>query len=96
MRRRHLLALPLLAPLARPATQAQAQVAERGLPVVASFSILGDMVAQIGGDRVQLRASPGRTSMRTPSSPAPPTPRRCATPRWWCATGSASTPGWTG
>jgi zinc/manganese transport system substrate-binding protein len=54
MQRRSLLALSLAMPfLARPA-QAQGSV-----PVVASFSILGDMVRQLGGDRVSLRVIAG-------------------------------------
>jgi zinc/manganese transport system substrate-binding protein len=54
MRRRHLLALPLALPFLSRAAQAQGTV-----PVVASFSILGDMVRQIGGDRVALRVIAG-------------------------------------
>jgi zinc/manganese transport system substrate-binding protein len=54
MQRRSLLALSLAMPfLARPA-QAQGSV-----PVVASFSILGDMVRHLGGDRVSLRVIAG-------------------------------------
>jgi zinc/manganese transport system substrate-binding protein len=51
--RRSLLALPALLAL-RPAL-AQAD----RLPVVASFSILGDMAAQLGGDRIALRVIAG-------------------------------------
>jgi zinc/manganese transport system substrate-binding protein len=51
--RRCLLALPAL--LATRHAVAQ----PGGLPVVASFSILGDMVAQIGGDRITLRVIAG-------------------------------------
>lgn len=54
MQRRHLLALPLAVPFLSRAAQAQGTV-----PVVASFSILGDMVRQIGGDRVALRVIAG-------------------------------------
>lgn len=50
MHRRSLLALLL-------ATPAAAQTA--GLPVVVSFSILGDMTAQIGGDRLAIRVIAG-------------------------------------
>ena len=53
MNRRSLLALPALL-AARPA----AAQADR-LAVVASFSILGDMAAQIGGDRIALRVIAG-------------------------------------
>jgi zinc/manganese transport system substrate-binding protein len=52
MHRRSLLALPLLA---LPATL-RAQARPR---VVASFSILGDMVRQVAGDRVELRTIAG-------------------------------------
>ncbi|MFN3449146.1 MAG: metal ABC transporter solute-binding protein, Zn/Mn family [Roseococcus sp.] len=54
--RRSLLALPLLALVPRPAA------AQAGPPVVvASFSILGDLVQQVGGPRIALRviAGPG-------------------------------------
>lgn len=53
MNRRSFLALPALL-VARPA----AAQSDR-LPVVASFSILGDMAAQIGGDRIALRVIAG-------------------------------------
>ena len=51
--RRSLLALPALL-AARPATAQSDRLA-----VVASFSILGDMAAQIGGDRIALRVIAG-------------------------------------
>lgn len=54
MIRRHLLALPALLI----ASRASAQVPER-MPVVASFSIIGDMVARVGGDRIALRVIAG-------------------------------------
>ena len=54
MNRRPLLALPALLLAGR----AVAQAAER-LAVVASFSILGDMAAQIGGDRIALTVLAG-------------------------------------
>lgn len=37
-----------------------AQAQERRLPVVATFSILGDIVENVGGDRVQVRTLAGR------------------------------------
>lgn len=52
MQRRALIALPTLL-LARPA-RAQARI-----PVVASFTILGDMAATIGGNRIDLRTIAG-------------------------------------
>ncbi len=54
MRRRELLTLAMAAPLLPRAALAQAR-----LPVVASFSILGDMVARLGGDRIALRTIAG-------------------------------------
>jgi zinc/manganese transport system substrate-binding protein len=54
MLRRALLALPALLP----AAALRAQPAAR-LPVVASFSILGDMAATIGGTRIDLRTIAG-------------------------------------
>ena len=53
MIRRSFLALPALLVARRASAQADR------LPVVASFSILGDMVAQIGGDRIALRVIAG-------------------------------------
>lgn len=53
MNRRCLLALPALLATRRAVAQSG------GLPVVASFSILGDMVTQIGGDRITLRVIAG-------------------------------------
>lgn len=52
MNRRSLLALPALL-AARPV------MAQAALPVVASFSILGDMATQIGGERITLRVIVG-------------------------------------
>lgn len=52
--RRPLLALPALLLAGR----AAAQPSDR-LPVVASFSILGDMAARVGGDRIALRVIAG-------------------------------------
>ncbi|HWT09223.1 MAG TPA: zinc ABC transporter substrate-binding protein [Roseomonas sp.] len=53
MIRRSFLALPALLAARRASAQADR------LPVVASFSILGDMVGQIGGDRIALRVIAG-------------------------------------
>lgn len=55
MHRRALLALSLATPFLGRAALAQAAP----LPVVASFSILGDMVKQVGGDRVAVRTIAG-------------------------------------
>ncbi|MBU8543187.1 MULTISPECIES: metal ABC transporter solute-binding protein, Zn/Mn family [Roseomonadaceae] len=67
MRRRSLLALPaLLLP-----GLAAAQGAPQAPLVVASFSILGDMVAQIAGDRVRLRAIAGPNVDAHSFSPRP-------------------------
>jgi zinc/manganese transport system substrate-binding protein len=54
MQRRSLLALTLATPFLGRAAAAQGTV-----PVVASFSILGDMVRQVGGERVALRVIAG-------------------------------------
>ena len=58
MRRRSLLSAALAAPLALP----RFVFAQPPVRVVASFSILGDMVAQIGGGRVQLRTIAGQVT----------------------------------
>jgi zinc/manganese transport system substrate-binding protein len=61
MHRRALLAISLATPFLGRAAQAQAlaQSPAAPLPVVASFSILGDMVKQVGGDRVAVRTIAG-------------------------------------
>jgi hypothetical protein len=63
-------------------TAGQAAAAE-ALPVVASFSILGDLTQQIGGDRVQVH-TPGRPRRRRARLPADPepTPRHFRGPDW--------------
>lgn len=53
MKRRAILALAALAPAGRSLAQAGP------IPVVASFSILGDMTARIGGERIALRVIAG-------------------------------------
>ena len=45
------------------------------MKVVASFSILGDMVKQVGGDRVEVFTSSARTATLTSMSRRRPTPR---------------------
>lgn len=67
MLRRSLLALPALATgLCRPA------LAQAGrMPVVASFSILGDMLAQIGGSRLEVRVIAGPDSDAHTFQPRP-------------------------
>src|SRR3712207_1639358 len=57
MRRRRFLALPLAA--AAPALAQPSAPANRRLAAVASFSVLADIVAQVGGDRVAVRAIVG-------------------------------------
>ncbi|MBO1075178.1 metal ABC transporter substrate-binding protein [Roseomonas marmotae] len=54
MHRRSLLALSLASPFL-----ARGAAARTAVPVVASFSILGDMVRQLGGERVALRVLAG-------------------------------------
>ena len=67
MRRRSLLALPALLLPGLAAAQSGAQAPS----VVASFSILGDMVAQIAGDRVRLRTIAGPNVDAHSFSPRP-------------------------
>ncbi|MGX9966849.1 metal ABC transporter solute-binding protein, Zn/Mn family [Roseomonas sp. F4] len=70
MRRRSLLALPALLLPGLAATRGIAQGTQSPL-VVASFSILGDMVAQIAGDRVRLRSIAGPNVDAHSFSPRP-------------------------
>ncbi len=62
--------LILLASLALPAW-ARAQAAQAPLPVVASFSILGDLVAQVGGPRIALTVLVGPGSDAHVHQPTP-------------------------
>lgn len=48
--------------------------------VVATFSLLGDMVKRIGGNRVSLTVIVGLTATAKPMSRPPPTPARSPTP----------------
>lgn len=61
----------LLAALAAPALLPRPAGAQAPLGVVASFSILGDMVARIGGSRVQCRAIAGPNTNAHGFSPRP-------------------------
>ena len=71
MRRRSLLALPALL-LPEVLLPALAQAQTQAVPsVVASFSILGDMVTQIAGDRVRLRTLAGPNVDAHSFSPRP-------------------------
>lgn len=59
-------------PAAPPAAPLQAQIqAQARMPVVASFSILGDLVEQVGGDRVAVTTLVGRDSDAHVFQPAP-------------------------
>jgi zinc/manganese transport system substrate-binding protein len=89
MHRRSLLALPLLA---LPATL-RAQARPR---VVASFSILGDMVRQVAGDRVELRTIAGPNVDAHSFQPRPSDAEAVRGAALVCATASASMAGWTG
>jgi zinc/manganese transport system substrate-binding protein len=70
--RRHLIIAAVAAGLVRPA------VAEEKLAVVASFSILADMVARVGGDRVAVDALVGPGGDAHVYSPAPADARKLA------------------
>jgi ABC-type Zn uptake system ZnuABC Zn-binding protein ZnuA len=80
LHRRRLLGLLLAAP-ALPASaqaQAQAQAQDAPLPVVASFSLLADMVAQVGGPAVQVHALVGADADAHAFTPAPADAQRLA------------------
>ncbi len=79
--------------LAGSATEARA---EKKVKVIASFSILGDMVKNVGGDRVEV------TTLVGPNGDAhvyQPTPADCQgrerAPTWSSSMASASRAGWT-
>jgi ABC-type Zn uptake system ZnuABC Zn-binding protein ZnuA len=55
--------------------------AGEALPVVASFSILGDLTQQIGGDRVRCTPWLARGRTRTSTNRPPPTPKRLSRAR---------------
>ncbi|HVY14492.1 MAG TPA: zinc ABC transporter substrate-binding protein, partial [Rhodopila sp.] len=59
MRRRHLLAAALFAVAPKPSRAAAGQATRGKLPLIATFSILGDMVASVGGDDVSVRVLVG-------------------------------------
>jgi hypothetical protein len=50
--------------------------------VVASFSILGDLTQQIGGDRVQVHTLVGPAPMRMSTNRPRPTPKTFRGPGW--------------
>ncbi len=64
-------------------------LSEGAIPVVATFSILGDMVQRIGGESVAAR-------LRTSTSRRPPMRGPSATPGSSSSTGWSSKAGWTG
>lgn len=74
--RRRLLAAALA--FAAPAAPARAQAR---LPVVASFSILADLLARVGGDRLDIRALVGPGGDAHAFAPAPADARRIAEAR---------------
>lgn len=74
--RRFLLALPALATLPRPAS-----AETRPLPVVASFSILADLVRQVGGERVDVAPLVGPEGDAHVYQPSPADARRLADAR---------------
>ena len=79
-----------------PARSQRRRNAADKLKAVASFSILGDMVKQVGGDRVDVVTLVGPDGDAQSLSRRRPTPRRWR-PRSSCSsTDSASKAGWTG
>ena len=63
---------------------------------VASFSILGDMVKQVGGDRVDVITLVGPNGDAHVYEPTPADAKNLAAARSCSPTGSASRAGWTG
>lgn len=84
--RRCLLAALALAPLA-PGRPALAQAAPERLPVVATFSILADLVRQVGGERVAVDALVGPDGDAHVYAPTPADGRRLAAARLVVANG---------
>lgn len=74
----HRRTLPILAVAAFCAAMSPARAAEPPLPVVASFSILGDLVQQVGGDRVAVSLLGGPDSDAHAVQPTPSMARRVA------------------
>ena len=63
------------------------------LNVVSSFSVLGDMVKQVGGEHVHVDTV--RTATRTPSSRRRRIARCSVKRMWWWLTGWGWRAGWT-
>lgn len=78
--------ITLLSGLALAAGSASAQTPER-LPVVATFSILADLVREVGGERVEVAALVGPDGDGHVYSPTPADARRLATARLVVANG---------
>jgi zinc/manganese transport system substrate-binding protein len=72
---------PLLATAALLATATAGAAEEAPLPVVASFSILGDVVQQVGGDRIRLQVLVGPGSDAHVYQPTPAQARTVAAAR---------------
>lgn len=75
-----LVAAGLLAGCSRPASESAAPAAAR-LPVVATFTLLADMVAQVGGDRVQVTSLVGPDGDAHVFSPSPAEAKTLASAR---------------
>ena len=67
--------------------------AQDKLKAVASMSIIGDLVKNVGGDRVEVATLVGPNSDAHVFSPTPATPRRSARPRSCSSTAWASKAG---
>ncbi len=63
---------------------------------VASFTVLADIVKQVGGDHVKVKSLVGRMAIRTPLSPRRRIVRRWRRPMWCSSAGWAWKAGWTG
>jgi zinc/manganese transport system substrate-binding protein len=84
--RRNVITLLLATALAGAAGPALAQAPER-LPVVATFSILGDLVREVGGDRVEVTTLVGPNGDGHVYSPTPADARRLASAKVVVANG---------
>ncbi len=73
-----------------------AAIAAERIQVVTSFSILADMVQNVGGDHVEVTSLVGPDSDAHVFSPTPATHVPWPTPTWWCSTACCSKAGWSG
>ncbi len=64
------------------------------LNVVSSFSVLGDIAQQVGGEHVHVDTLVGPTAIRTPSNRLRRIARCSARPTWWWLTAWGWKGGW--